>query len=98
MNSLKPRCLGKNKVVGHSAGGWICPCCWTDPNTKPITNETLDALFTEELKIENNDTIEDILNSEQWFDFVAMLKGPYEKVPEICKIHCTTQQLARIKS
>lgn len=86
---FKPNCLNKKKEFGHSAGGWILPCCWLDPNEMPITDDRINALFSEDLKIENVDIIEDILLSEPWINFSKVIKSG-NNVPKICKLKCSS--------
>ena len=74
---LKPKCA-RGKSLALSAEGYLLPCCWTDPlrKLKPDYDGSMDGmdnLFKEELKIENVDTVEDIIMSTEWLDFFERL-------------------------
>jgi hypothetical protein len=98
MSKLFPRCINGSKFLGHSASGWICPCCWHDPNQYPIDEKIVKDLYTEDLKIENVKSIEDILYSEAWFNFMDAIQGPYKDAPSICKEYCSkTDQRREVK-
>ena len=67
-------------------------CCWTDPlrNLKTYyygSMDGMDNLFKEELKIENVDTVEDIIMSTEWLDFFERLTTGTE-IPKICVRYC----------
>tara|TARA_X000001036_G_C20008965_1_gene533568 strand:+ start:94 stop:456 length:363 start_codon:yes stop_codon:yes gene_type:complete len=96
MNKLKPQCLYKHdkqdhsKTYGHSAKGFILPCCWCD-TVNPETDTQLMKLMKEELLLENNNSIEDIIDSPEWNEFYTNITTPenYDKVPKVCKRYCT---------
>jgi len=51
-------------------------------------------LFKEELKIENVDTVEDIILSSEWLDFFnGLTKGT--SVPKICMKYCGDEKDTR---
>jgi|TARA_B110000858_G_C17569158_1_gene366033 hypothetical protein len=84
--NFQPKCLADDdtamKQLGYSATGHILPCCWCD-NGDP----GFEAMLTEELKIENNDNIEDIFKSKVWQTFAKKLdigKG----LPHTCMRYC----------
>ena len=68
-----PKCLAEDdtamKQLGHSASGHILPCCWCD-NGDP----GFELMLTNELKIENNNSIEDIFKSKPWQSFAQRLE------------------------
>ena len=96
VNKFKPICLSKgdgNTVregFAHCARGYLIPCCLLDiPNTQdPLYNN----LLQEHLKISNNESIEDILFSDEWITFgEAVVKGAnegLEHAPECCQEIC----------
>ena len=54
----------------------------------------MDDLFKEELKIENVDTVEDIILSSEWLDFFnGLTKGT--SVPKICMKYCSDDKGTR---
>ena len=93
---LKPKCI-KNKSpkgVGYSSLGWLIPCCWTDPRRGVIEqfslldNPLFKGMFTEELKLSNVETIEEIIYSEPWKNFGRALLHEPEKCPAECHKYC----------
>jgi|TARA_E500000318_G_scaffold68596_2_gene63423 hypothetical protein len=79
---LDPKCLKEDAQLGHSAEGYILPCCMSDHGAIP-------QLWKEHLKIENVDSIDQILNSKEWISFFEMLKNNPNKSPHICKRFCS---------
>ena len=63
---LKPKCLSKYdpQGLGHSAQGYLLPCCFMDayPLERGIAQ---DIFYQEKLKISNNDNITDIIQSKE---------------------------------
>jgi hypothetical protein len=81
-----PICITKDREFGHSTLGYITPCCWNDP---VFSNKNLDkSLFTEDLKIANNDSIKDILLSEAWQTFYDTIASGPETASGVCKQYC----------
>jgi len=85
MSEFNPKCLHK-KDLGYSVSGHITPCCWTNASWNV---PQLEVLFTPELHIDNNETVEDILNSEIWTIFFDVLKNNPDQAPPRCKKFCT---------
>lgn len=78
--NIKPKCF-ENKRLGYSSKGFILPCCWCD-----ISNpeEDVQKLFNEKLNI-NNSSFEDIILSEEWFNFKEKL---INDPPQMCQFYC----------
>lgn len=87
MSKLIPKCL-HGKDLGYSVTGHITPCCWVNISwNQPYLKD----LFSPELHIDNNKTVEDILNSEPWKIFFDMLKNNPDQAPHNCKKFCTIE-------
>ena len=89
---LKPKCLipdenGNTQCLGHSAEGFLVPCCWMDayPNQRGFAQ---DIFFQDKLKISNVDNIFEIIQSEEWLDFYELLLAEPEKAPQVCQEQC----------
>lgn len=82
-----PKCLSDDdtrmKALGHSASGHILPCCWCD-NGDP----GFDVMLTNELKLENNNSIEDIFKSKPWISFAKKLDNGGKGLPYTCWKYC----------
>ena len=99
---LKPKCLipdegGNTQCLGHSAQGYLTPCCWIDANPK-TRGIAQDIFYQEKLKISNNDNIIDIIQSKEWLDFYTLLEEESarasdwhpNKAPRVCYKMCST--------
>ena len=91
---IYPKCLS-GKGYGYSARGWMIPCCWLDPLPKPMGHgaqsmydEVENKFFTEELKLSNNDTLDDIINSDTWTKFYDDLIEDQSNALGVCKRYC----------
>jgi len=81
----KPQCLLKENPtdVGHSPLGFLTPCCYTCVNS-PEKHKGISQLYAEHLKIDNVDSVEEIIFSEEWFEFFDMLNDRPDDWPDIC--------------
>ena len=96
MNSLlklKPKCIipdekGHIQCLGHSAEGYITPCCFLDAYTKD-RGMAEDIFYQEKFKISNvKDIKKDILESKEWVDFYIMLQEVPAAAPSVCHKIC----------
>ena len=91
MSDFKPRCLQPNpKDFGHSAQGFLIPCCWMDRHDLPTEtmNETHEALFSDHLHLSKADSIDEVLFSKEWQDFYKSIEQ-YETAPPRCQRKCS---------
>lgn len=96
MNEFKPICLIKGEGAhiregfAHCARGYLIPCCLLDMPWSP--DPMFQDLIQEHLKLSNNESIEDILFSEEWVAFgEAVVKGAnegLEHAPQCCQGIC----------
>ena len=80
---LKPKCipvdntndaLQMSQCLGHSAEGFLLPCCWIDSGWN-LRDE-----------VQN---IKEITQSKEWTDFYTMLQERPEDAPRVCKKYCS---------
>lgn len=84
--SILPRCL-TGRDLGHSAMGYITPCCWFgDVNVE----EKYPDLCNESTKISNVNKIEDIFNSNGWKKYQNILSYKQDKAYPLCWNKCGT--------
>lgn len=85
---FRPKCIYKDRSIAWTATGFLVPCCWVD---KPDgwDDETLKKFYEKKLHLDNNEKVEDIINSETWQKFFDMLKNNPEKAPTMCKSYCS---------
>lgn len=85
--SFNPECLQENwREFGHTAQGWLLPCCWMERGQTPI-DSIHETLFEEDIKLSNVNSINDILNSNQWQNFYKSLQS-YETACTRCQSKC----------
>ena len=85
---LMPRCLSeKRRAIAYVNTGHLSPCCWVDGD-KEQASEDYKMFFTEELKVANNDKVEDIIESETWLNFFKSLTEDPKNAPASCWKNC----------
>lgn len=83
---IDPKCLNGKNCFGFSAKGYLLPCCWAD---HPDTIGQFKNLTKEKFKLSNVDSIESIIESEEWQDFWYTLTNRPEEALEVCKNYCS---------
>lgn len=86
-----PRCLqfheAANKGAAYTSDGFMLPCCWMDD--PPVYDYIKKCgLKDEELKVSNNESLEDIFTSDQWENFFTTLLHDPENASYMCKKKC----------
>ena len=88
---IYPKCLAYKELT-YAATGFILPCCWYDDALMKIKikslpeDSQLKTLNQEHLKVENNNTIEDVVYSKEWKHFYSELET---NTPKLCKQRCS---------
>ena len=90
---LKPKCITPENMnvaqcLGHSAQGFITPCCFIDayPQKRGIAQ---DIFYQEKFKISNVKSIKEITQSKEWVEFYLMLQQHPEEAPKVCWKMCS---------
>jgi hypothetical protein len=78
-----PRCLNNTRFIAYTATGYITPCCWVDQHPE------FNKFYDKSLYIDNNESIDNILNSKIWQEFYHMLENSPETAPTVCREQCT---------
>lgn len=96
MTKLEPRCFPERfkkekEIMGiaYTSTGYLMPCCWLD-EIHYINEYKKIGLHDEELKLSNNECVEDIVYSEQWQNFRRILVEEPHNAPTICRYKCGT--------
>ena len=93
---LKPKCIPEDssnhalqlsQCLGHSAEGYITPCCWMDSEWN-LRDYAQDIFYQDKFKISNVQNIKEITQSEEWKDFYIMLQERPEDAPSVCRKYC----------
>jgi len=80
-NMIEPKCL-QDKSLGYSNEGFILPCCWADYDKYKL----IPQLVQDKFNLSNVNSIEEILNSEEWKNFFHNIKN--NPLP-ICIKYCS---------
>ena len=72
MVKVYPKCLNK-KELAYTATGYLLPCCWLDVPTG-WSEPQIKRLMQKHLLLENNEKVEDIINSKEWKEYFEELK------------------------
>lgn len=99
-NYINPECMpyyydaGGEKIlkrrtqsIAYTADGFLLPCCWCDAESTKKDIVKLN-MYAEQLKLSNNDTVEHILHSDIWENFINIIMNTYDKAPRCCKEKC----------
>lgn len=81
---ITPKCLQDNHLLGHTARGYILPCCWAD--RPELFESDMKDLVKEKFKLINVKNIEDVIESDEWTQFYDKLKRG--EGAKICSIYC----------
>jgi hypothetical protein len=92
MKKVYPKCLDKSFQMGHTARGYILPCCWAD--RPDLFEGDMKDLVQEKFKLDNIKSIEDIVESKEWKDFYSDLKNGRGKT--ICYTYCSNNIIKEI--
>ena len=99
-NYIKPECMPhyytsdgvmeSKKVtqsVAYTADGYLLPCCWCD--TESMRKDFVNLnMYDNNLRLANNDAVDDILHSEPWKKFINIIMTDYVKSPFCCREKC----------
>ena len=89
---MYPKCLSGEQQVGHTARGYILPCCWWD--RPDLFNNEIKDLVQEKFKLTNVDSVAQIVESDEWKKFYADLA--VGKAPSLCHTYCNGVNVKKI--
>jgi len=82
---FNPKCL-HGRDLAYSVTGHMTPCCWLNVSS----SETwIKDFFSDELHIDNFNSVAEILETKTWVDFFEMLKNEPKRAPLQCKRMCS---------
>lgn len=90
---INPKCIilkeGAEELQGiaYTSNGYLLPCCWLDSKTYESELKAK-GLLNEHLKLSNNNSVEDIISSEEWVKFIAELHSNPNNALTKCKEKC----------
>lgn len=84
MKKIYPKCLEKDAEYGNTARGFILPCCWLD--TPDLFDGDAAFLVKEKFKLDNVDSVDEILESDEWTQFYSDLRNDIG--PKQCHSTC----------
>ena len=75
------------KVIAYISSGHILPCCWCDsPAFRPEFKSN--GFLDDDLKLSENNSIDDIICSDSWINFLNTLMHEPENAPLVCQRKC----------
>jgi len=77
---MKPKCLENAGSLAWSATGHLLPCCWYDNQNKKYISE----LVQDKFNLKDN-TVQEVLDSEEWKEFIEAQKYANIKAPSFKK-------------
>ncbi len=80
---MKPKCLENAGSLAWSATGHLLPCCWYDNQNKKYISE----LVQDKFNLRDN-TVQEVLDSEEWKGFIDKLEKHDPSLPLICHRYC----------
>lgn len=85
---LDPLCFKDAIALAVTNKGVLIPCCrMDDPHTM---NDPRMQQFLKVSVINENNSIEDILKSKEWKEFIDVLENsPDKNIPSVCKKYCS---------
>ncbi len=78
---MKPKCLENAGSLAWSATGHLLPCCWYDNQNKKYISE----LVQDKFNLRDN-TVQEVLDSEEWKEFIDKLEKHDPSLPLICPL------------
>lgn len=76
-------------LTAYTNNGYLLPCCLIEGvEFHPVFSNFLDPT----LKVENNDSIDDIITSDTWVEFFYNIINKKD-VPKICLMKCSRKNL-----
>ena len=94
LNQFKPKCIHGGRDIALSARGYLVPCCWLDrpDGSENFYQDTkVQKFYQKELHLDNNESVESIINSETWQTFLNDLIERPETSSPICLKMCTVK-------
>ena len=100
-NYIKPECMPHyydesgnkeytNRVtqgIAYTSDGYLLPCCWCDaPSTRKDFVEL--GVYHESLKLSNNESVDVILSSAVWIQFIDTIMHHPTTAPRCCREKC----------
>ena len=73
------------RFLAYVNSDYVLPCCWVDGNEHA---DQIPTLLKEKLKLSNNESIEDIITSDEWVDFFSTLINEPNRAPDVCYRYC----------
>jgi hypothetical protein len=77
-------------AMEHTNTGYLLPCCWVD-SLDHIEELKSFGMLDESLKLDNNNSVKEIMLSKQWVNFHKILFEDQENAHSLCKKQCSEE-------
>lgn len=94
MKKIYPKCLHDDHHLGHTARGYLLPCCWSD--RPELFEGDMKDLVKDKFKITNIDNIEQVIQSDEWQTFYKDLENGIGR--KICYIYCGDNPIKEVSN
>jgi len=86
---LVPKCMRPDHIAEFGfTSGHLLPCDCVDMWREILNDTLLEKCYDEELKMSEDMTIDEILLSDQWIEFVNHIMAGEEYAPSVCMVLC----------
>ena len=74
------------KGIAYTSDGFILPCCWCDRLGE--TDFVVRGFKNNELRLKNHNSIDDVITSDVWKNFINTILHKPENAPQVCRKKC----------
>lgn len=83
--TVDPKCIKGDNCIAYSATGYLLPCCWADQIDRRLEFK---SLLQKKFRLDKVESIEEIINSDEWQSFYRGLLEDPNNAPSVCKNYC----------
>ena len=81
--TVDPKCIKGDNCIAYSATGYLLPCCWADQIDRRLEFK---SLLKDKFRLDKVESIEEIINSDEWQSFYRGLLEDPDNAPSVCKL------------
>lgn len=94
MSNIYPKCLSGEQQIGHTARGYILPCCWWDQ--PDLFSSEIKDLVQSKFNLATVGSVAEVFESAEWKAFYDNLaKG---QAPSLCHTFCGGKDVKKIQT
>jgi len=93
--TVNPKCIKVYNCIAYSATGYQLPCCWADQIDRRLEFK---SLLKDKFRLDKVESIEEIINSDEWQSFYRGLLEDPDNAPSVCKNYCKSDYNNKIEN